>query len=153
MGCRMRAERKFQEPGSQPVRGRWGEAATRNRPGANRGGKRVSLKPPYLLLPAVAVRSQRATGIGRLMVNVVEGIELKPCRSHGKDPEVPPARGGGGSLSCKPPSQGGVKRAISMTLNFLPELVFLTLVENLRWFSFFFFLNLILPTVLLFREI
>lgn len=31
------------------------------------------------------VRSQRATGIGRLMVNVVEGIELKPCRSHGKD--------------------------------------------------------------------
>lgn len=31
----------------------------------------------------VAVRSQRATGIGRLMVNIVEGIELKPCRSHG----------------------------------------------------------------------
>ncbi|KAI1241426.1 hypothetical protein IHE44_0004899 [Lamprotornis superbus] len=30
------------------------------------------------------LRSQRATGIGRLMVNVVEGIELKPCRSHGK---------------------------------------------------------------------
>lgn len=30
------------------------------------------------------VRSQRATGIGRLMVNIVEGIELKPCRSHGK---------------------------------------------------------------------
>lgn len=29
------------------------------------------------------VRSQRATGIGRLMVNIVEGIELKPCRSHG----------------------------------------------------------------------
>ncbi|KAG7264297.1 hypothetical protein CRUP_003873 [Coryphaenoides rupestris] len=26
----------------------------------------------------------RATGIGRLMVNIVEGIELKPCRSHGK---------------------------------------------------------------------
>uniref|UniRef100_A0A8C3TUB8 Intersectin-1 n=1 Tax=Catharus ustulatus TaxID=91951 RepID=A0A8C3TUB8_CATUS len=33
---------------------------------------------------AYLVRSQRATGIGRLMVNVVEGIELKPCRSHGK---------------------------------------------------------------------
>uniref|UniRef100_G1PYE2 Intersectin 1 n=1 Tax=Myotis lucifugus TaxID=59463 RepID=G1PYE2_MYOLU len=31
---------------------------------------------------AYLVRSQRATGIGRLMVNVVEGIELKPCRSH-----------------------------------------------------------------------
>lgn len=31
----------------------------------------------------VLVRSQRATGIGRLMVNIVEGIELKPCRSHG----------------------------------------------------------------------
>lgn len=30
-----------------------------------------------------AVRSQRATGIGRLMVNIVEGIELKPCRSNG----------------------------------------------------------------------
>lgn len=34
----------------------------------------------------VAVRSQRATGIGRLMVNIVEGIELKPCRSHGIGP-------------------------------------------------------------------
>ncbi|XP_065597812.1 intersectin-1 isoform X2 [Cyrtonyx montezumae] len=33
---------------------------------------------------AYLVRSQRATGIGRLMVNIVEGIELKPCRSHGK---------------------------------------------------------------------
>ncbi|KAM4888308.1 intersectin-1 isoform 3-T3 [Thomomys bottae] len=33
---------------------------------------------------AYLVRSQRATGIGRLMVNVVEGVELKPCRSHGK---------------------------------------------------------------------
>ncbi|KAL0614270.1 Intersectin-1 [Plecturocebus cupreus] len=33
--------------------------------------------------PSLPVRSQRATGIGRLMVNVVEGIELKPCRSHG----------------------------------------------------------------------
>uniref|UniRef100_A0A3P9HWB0 Uncharacterized protein n=1 Tax=Oryzias latipes TaxID=8090 RepID=A0A3P9HWB0_ORYLA len=32
---------------------------------------------------AYLVRSQRATGIGRLMVNIVEGIELKPCRSHG----------------------------------------------------------------------
>ncbi|XP_071994799.1 intersectin-1 isoform X1 [Engystomops pustulosus] len=31
---------------------------------------------------AYLVRSQRATGIGRLMVNIVEGIELKPCRSH-----------------------------------------------------------------------
>ncbi|MEQ2186311.1 Intersectin 1 (SH3 domain protein), partial [Goodea atripinnis] len=31
----------------------------------------------------IAVRSQRATGIGRLMVNIVEGIELKPCRTHG----------------------------------------------------------------------
>lgn len=31
------------------------------------------------------VRSQRATGIGRLMVNIVEGIELKPCRSHGRN--------------------------------------------------------------------
>uniref|UniRef100_A0A8C5A0L9 Intersectin 1 (SH3 domain protein) n=1 Tax=Gadus morhua TaxID=8049 RepID=A0A8C5A0L9_GADMO len=30
---------------------------------------------------AYLVRSQRATGIGRLMVNIVEGIELKPCRS------------------------------------------------------------------------
>uniref|UniRef100_A0A8C7RW28 Intersectin 1 (SH3 domain protein) n=1 Tax=Oncorhynchus mykiss TaxID=8022 RepID=A0A8C7RW28_ONCMY len=29
---------------------------------------------------AYLVRSQRATGIGRLMVNIVEGIELKPCR-------------------------------------------------------------------------
>lgn len=34
------------------------------------------------------VRSQRATGIGRLMVNIVEGIELKPCRSHGIKPSV-----------------------------------------------------------------
>lgn len=33
----------------------------------------------------VSVRSQRATGIGRLMVNIVEGIELKPCRSHGRN--------------------------------------------------------------------
>ncbi|XP_041439354.1 intersectin-1-like isoform X3 [Xenopus laevis] len=33
---------------------------------------------------AYLVRSQRATGIGRLMVNIVEGIELKPCRTHGK---------------------------------------------------------------------
>ncbi|XP_016334284.1 intersectin-1-like, partial [Sinocyclocheilus anshuiensis] len=33
---------------------------------------------------AYLVRSQRATGIGRLMVNIVEGIELKPCRSNGK---------------------------------------------------------------------
>uniref|UniRef100_A0A3Q3WIF9 Intersectin-1 n=1 Tax=Mola mola TaxID=94237 RepID=A0A3Q3WIF9_MOLML len=33
---------------------------------------------------AYLVRSQRASGIGRLMVNIVEGIELKPCRSHGK---------------------------------------------------------------------
>ncbi|XP_044526168.1 intersectin-1 [Gracilinanus agilis] len=33
---------------------------------------------------AYLVRSQRATGIGRLMVNIVEGIELKPCWSHGK---------------------------------------------------------------------
>ncbi|XP_042190655.1 intersectin-1 isoform X3 [Callorhinchus milii] len=33
---------------------------------------------------AYLVRSQRATGIGRLMVNVVEGIELKACRSNGK---------------------------------------------------------------------
>ncbi|KAJ8282265.1 hypothetical protein COCON_G00047840 [Conger conger] len=33
---------------------------------------------------AYLVRSQRATGIGRLMVNIVEGIELKPCRSHRK---------------------------------------------------------------------
>ncbi|KAK7902035.1 hypothetical protein WMY93_018804 [Mugilogobius chulae] len=33
---------------------------------------------------SMKVRSQRATGIGRLMVNIVEGIELKPCRSHGK---------------------------------------------------------------------
>ncbi|XP_073087507.1 intersectin-1 isoform X7 [Manis javanica] len=48
--------------------------------------------PPWLGLesleledgPGGRVRSQRATGIGRLMVNVVEGIELKPCRSHGK---------------------------------------------------------------------
>lgn len=64
------------------------------------------------------------------MVNVVEGIELKPCRSHGKDPKFPPARGHGGSLFCKPPSQLYVKWAISMTLNFLPELVFLTLVKK-----------------------
>lgn len=35
------------------------------------------------LFLCVSVRSQRATGIGRLMVNIVEGIELKPCRSHG----------------------------------------------------------------------
>lgn len=34
------------------------------------------------------VRSQRATGIGRLMVNIVEGIELKPCRSHGIKPSL-----------------------------------------------------------------
>uniref|UniRef100_UPI00398F441B intersectin-1 isoform X3 n=2 Tax=Pristiophorus japonicus TaxID=55135 RepID=UPI00398F441B len=33
---------------------------------------------------AYLVRSQRATGIGRLMVNIVEGIELKACRSNGK---------------------------------------------------------------------
>ncbi|XP_059506176.1 intersectin-1 isoform X1 [Stegostoma tigrinum] len=33
---------------------------------------------------AYLVRSQRATGIGRLMVNIVEGIELKACRSSGK---------------------------------------------------------------------
>lgn len=39
--------------------------------------------------PCRTVRSQRATGIGRLMVNVVEGIELKPCRSHGKAPRSP----------------------------------------------------------------
>lgn len=38
----------------------------------------------FVLFPCGLVRSQRATGIGRLMVNVVEGIELKPCRSHGK---------------------------------------------------------------------
>lgn len=38
----------------------------------------------FVLFSCVLVRSQRATGIGRLMVNVVEGIELKPCRSHGK---------------------------------------------------------------------
>lgn len=38
----------------------------------------------FLLFYFNTVRSQRATGIGRLMVNIVEGIELKPCRSHGK---------------------------------------------------------------------
>uniref|UniRef100_A0A3B5M3J8 Intersectin 2b n=1 Tax=Xiphophorus couchianus TaxID=32473 RepID=A0A3B5M3J8_9TELE len=36
---------------------------------------------------AYLVRSQRATGIGRLMVNIVEGIELKPCRTHGTECE------------------------------------------------------------------
>ncbi|XP_070606479.1 intersectin-1 isoform X3 [Erythrolamprus reginae] len=37
---------------------------------------------------AYLVRSQRATGIGRLMVNIVEGIELKPCRSHDLEQDV-----------------------------------------------------------------
>uniref|UniRef100_A0A3B3S449 Intersectin-1 n=1 Tax=Paramormyrops kingsleyae TaxID=1676925 RepID=A0A3B3S449_9TELE len=39
---------------------------------------------PLATVSLFPVRSQRATGIGRLMVNIVEGIELKPCRSHGK---------------------------------------------------------------------
>lgn len=42
--------------------------------------QKCPLTPPCL---CASVRSQRATGIGRLMVNIVEGIELKPCRSHG----------------------------------------------------------------------
>uniref|UniRef100_UPI00358E5D18 intersectin-1 isoform X2 n=1 Tax=Myxine glutinosa TaxID=7769 RepID=UPI00358E5D18 len=33
---------------------------------------------------AYQARTQRTTGIGRLMVNVVEGIELKACRSNGR---------------------------------------------------------------------
>lgn len=64
------------------------------------------------------------------MVNVVEGVELKPCRSHGEDP---------GPLERMPGSESNKKRAISITHDFLPELGFLALVENLELFFFFFF--------------
>lgn len=58
---------------------------------AHRDGNGVACSnEAFCVFPAVTVRSQRATGIGRLMVNVVEGIELKPCRSHGKALRHPP---------------------------------------------------------------
>ena len=89
------------QPGSRKSRRRRSSSSRqRRRRGRRRTWVRVPLRwaadaerRPELtcflsLTLSPSVRSQRATGIGRLMVNIVEGIELKPCRSHGT--ETPP---------------------------------------------------------------